>query len=59
MKRYIETLITILFTGVCAIAEQKTVTICTVNNPDMIELKKAFSEVRGEEPGYKTQLGDR
>jgi polyol transport system substrate-binding protein len=53
MKRYIEILITILFTGVCAIAEQKTVTICTVNNPDMIELKKLSPKFEQKNPDIK------
>ena len=53
MKRYIELLITILFTGVCAIAEQKTVTIATVNNPDMIELKKLSSKFEENNPDIK------
>ena len=53
MKRYIEILITTLFTGVCAIAEQKTVTICTVNNPDMIELKKLSPKFEEKNPDIK------
>src|ERR1700758_2992144 len=53
MKRYIETLITILSTGVGAIAEQKTVTICTVNNPDMIELKKLSPKFEEQNPDIK------
>src|SRR6201987_5295800 len=53
MKRYIEILITILFTGVCAIAEQKSVTICTVNNPDMIELKKLSPKFEEKNPDIK------
>jgi sorbitol/mannitol transport system substrate-binding protein len=53
MKRYIEISITILFTGVCAIAEQKTVTICTVNNPDMIELKKLSPKFEEKNPDIK------
>src|SRR5207253_10572246 len=42
-----------LFTGVCAIAEQKTVTICTVNNPDMIELKKLSPKFEQKNPDIK------
>jgi sorbitol/mannitol transport system substrate-binding protein len=53
MKRYIEILITILFTGVCAIAQQKTVTIATVNNPDMIELKKLSPKFEEKNPDIK------
>jgi hypothetical protein len=32
--------LTLLLTAVSALAQQKTVTIAVVNNPDMIELKK-------------------
>jgi len=53
MKRYIGILITILFTGVCAIAQQKTVTIATVNNPDMIELKKLSPKFEEKNPDIK------
>jgi sorbitol/mannitol transport system substrate-binding protein len=40
MKRYLLSLIAILLTGLSATAQQKTVNIVTVNNPDMITLKK-------------------
>jgi sorbitol/mannitol transport system substrate-binding protein len=40
MKRNLAILVTVLFTGASAIAQQKTVTIAIVNNPAMIELKK-------------------
>src|SRR6201987_6284833 len=53
MKRYIEILITILFTGVCALGQQKTVTIATVNNPDMIELKKLSAKFEAKNPDIK------
>jgi len=53
MKRYIEILITILFTSACAIAQQKTVTIATVNNPDMIELKKLSPKFEEKNPDIK------
>jgi len=53
MKIYIQILMNILFTGVCAIAEQKTVTICTVNNPDMIELKKLSPKFEEKNPDIK------
>jgi sorbitol/mannitol transport system substrate-binding protein len=53
MKRYIAILITILITGVCAIAQQKTVTIGAVNNPAMIELKKLSSKFEAENPNIK------
>ena len=32
--------LTILLSAIAALAQQKTVTIATVNNPDMVELKK-------------------
>jgi len=53
MKRYIEILITFLFTSACAIAQQKTVTIATVNNPDMIELKKLSPKFEEKNPDIK------
>src|ERR1700745_2532547 len=53
MKRYIEILITILFTSACAIAQQKTVTIATVNNPEMIELKKLSPKFEEKNPDIK------
>src|ERR1700745_2328716 len=53
MKRYIEILITILFTSACAIAQQKTVTIATVNNPDMIELQKLSPKFEEKNPDIK------
>ena len=46
-------LIAILLSAITALAQQKTVTIATVNNPDMIELKKLSTEIRGENPDIK------
>lgn len=53
MKRYLAIFTTILITGVCAIAEQKTVTIGAVNNPAMIELKKLSSKFEAANPDIK------
>ena len=43
MKRLLALAITLL-TSLTAVAEQKTVNIVTVNNPDMITLKKPASK---------------
>jgi sorbitol/mannitol transport system substrate-binding protein len=43
----------VLFTGVSVLAQQKTVTIATVNNPDMIELKKLSTKFEAENPDIK------
>src|SRR6516165_10450961 len=45
--------LTVLFTGVSVLAQQKTVTIATVNNPAMIELKKLSSKFETENPNIK------
>jgi hypothetical protein len=39
MKRFAFPLLAVLLTGAHVLAQQKTVTIATVNNPAMIELK--------------------
>ena len=43
----------VLFTGFSALAQQKTVTIATVNNPAMIELKKLSPKFEAENPDIK------
>jgi sorbitol/mannitol transport system substrate-binding protein len=43
----------ILFTGVSVLAQQKTVTIATVNNPAMIELKKLSTKFEADNPDIK------
>jgi sorbitol/mannitol transport system substrate-binding protein len=43
----------LLFTGSSALAQQKTVTIATVNNPAMIELKKLSPKFEAENPDIK------
>src|ERR1700747_1567538 len=53
MKRNITTLTAILLTGACALGQQKTVTIATVNNPDMIELKKLSPKFEEKNPDIK------
>jgi polyol transport system substrate-binding protein len=46
-------LLAVFFTGVSALAQQKTVTIATVNNPDMIELKKLSPKFEEKNPDIK------
>src|ERR1700759_1312427 len=46
-------LVPILLSAITALAEQKTVTIATVNNPDMIELKKLSTKFEAENPDIK------
>src|ERR1700738_5216860 len=46
-------LVAILLSAIAALAEQKTVTIATVNNPDMIELKKLSTKFEAENPDIK------
>ena len=53
MKRFAFPLLVVLFTGVSAVAQQKTVTIATVNNPAMIELKKLSPKFEAENPDIK------
>jgi len=53
MKRHLAFLLAILFTGLSAIAQQKTVNIVTVNNPDMITLKKLSTKFEAANPDIK------
>jgi sorbitol/mannitol transport system substrate-binding protein len=46
-------LVAILLSATTALAQQKTVTIATVNNPDMIELKKLSSKFEEKNPDIK------
>ena len=46
--RFAFPLLAILFTGSSLLAQQQTVTIATVNNPDMIELKKLSSKFEAD-----------
>jgi sorbitol/mannitol transport system substrate-binding protein len=53
MKCLASPLLAVLFTGVSVLAQQKTVTIATVNNPDMIELKKLSPKFEEKNPDIK------
>jgi len=53
MKRLAFPLLAILFTGSSLLAQQQTVTIATVNNPDMIELKKLSTKFEADNPNIK------
>ena len=53
MKRLVFPLLAVLFTCVSVLAQQKTVTIATVNNPDMIELKKLSPKFEEKNPDIK------
>src|SRR6202047_3263308 len=54
MKRFTSPLLaTILLSAMSAFAQQKTVTIATVNNPDMIELKKLSPKFEEKNPDIK------
>ena len=45
--------LTLLLTAASALAQQKTVTIEVVNNPDMIELKKLSPKFEEKNPDIK------
>src|SRR5437016_14164140 len=53
MKHLAFPIFTLLLTAVSALAQQKTVTIATVNNPDMIELKKLSPKFEEKNPDIK------
>src|ERR1700751_1826582 len=53
MKRIAFPLLTVLITGVSALAQQKTVTIAAVNNAPMLELKKLSSKFEEKNPDIK------
>jgi sorbitol/mannitol transport system substrate-binding protein len=53
MKRFALPIIAILCSSVSLLAQQKTVTIATVNNPAMIELKKLSPKFEAENPNIK------
>src|SRR5260370_21805741 len=46
-------LLVVVFTGVSVLAQQQTVTIATVNNPAMIELKKLSTKFEADNPDIK------
>src|ERR1700716_1411105 len=53
MKRCAFPLLAVLFTCASGLAQQKTVTIATVNNADMIELKKLSPKFEEKNPDIK------
>ena len=53
MKRHLNPLLAILLTCASALAQQKTVNIVTVNNPDMITLKKLSTKFEAANPDIK------
>src|ERR1700738_308136 len=53
MKRCAFPLLAVLLTGASVLAEQKPVTTATVNNPDMIELKKLSPKFEEKNPDIK------
>src|SRR6201981_3585706 len=53
IQRFAPALLAVLFTVASALAQQKTVTIATVNNPAMIELKKLSPKFEAGNPDIK------
>jgi mevalonate kinase len=53
IERFAPAILAILFTVASALAQQKTVTIATVNNPAMIELKKLSPKFEAANPDIK------
>src|SRR6266436_4340372 len=53
MKYLAFSLLVVLFTGASVLAQQQTVTIATVNNPAMIELKKLSTKFEADNPDIK------
>ena len=53
MHRFIPGLLALMFTVASTFAQQKTVTIAVVNNPDMIRLKKLSSKFEEQNPDIK------
>lgn len=53
MKRVLAPLVVVLVTCLSVMAQQKTVNIVTVNNPDMITLKKLSSKFEADNPNIK------
>jgi sorbitol/mannitol transport system substrate-binding protein len=53
MKRILTPLAVLLLTSLSVLGQQKTVNIVTVNNPDMITLKKLASKFEAENPQIK------
>ena len=53
IQRFGPAILAVLFTVASALAQQKTVTIATVNNPAMIELKKLSPKFEAANPNIK------
>ena len=53
IHRFVPGLLAVLFSMAGAIAQQKAVTIATVNNPAMIELKKLSPKFEAANPNIK------
>jgi sorbitol/mannitol transport system substrate-binding protein len=53
IERFASAILVILITGASALAQQKMVTIATVNNPAMIELKKLSPKFEAANPDIK------
>src|SRR6516165_1258206 len=53
IQRFAPALLAVLFTVASSLAQQKTVTIATVNNPAMIELKKLSPKFEAANPNIK------
>ncbi|HET7239122.1 MAG TPA: extracellular solute-binding protein, partial [Terrimicrobiaceae bacterium] len=53
MKRVLAPLVVVLVTCLSVMAQQKTVNIVTVNNPDMITLKKLSTKFEADNPNIK------
>jgi sorbitol/mannitol transport system substrate-binding protein len=53
IQRFAPALLAVLFTVASTLAQQKTVTIATVNNPAMIELKKLSPKFEAANPDIK------
>jgi sorbitol/mannitol transport system substrate-binding protein len=53
IQRFASAILVILFTGASAVAQEKMVTIATVNNPAMIELKKLSPKFEAANPDIK------
>jgi len=53
MKNFAFPLLVVLLTGASVLAQQKTVTIATVNNPAMLECKKLSTKFEAENPNIK------
>src|SRR5215470_9616158 len=53
IQRFAPAILAALLTGASALAQQKTVTLAVVNNPDMIRLKKLSSKFEEKNPDIK------